>query len=259
MITVTINGQAIETAEGRTILQVAREHGIHIPTLCYHEAMEPFAACRLCLVEVEGSRGRQLVASCAYPCSDGLVVYTDSESVLRSRRTMVELLMASAAHLPIIQRLAEELGVQQVRFTLPADDCILCGLCVRACKEIVGVAAISVVNRGIEKEVSPPFHIASNACIGCGTCVLVCPTGAITLDEITGRARSVHAFRSDFERVPCRICGDQVGLAENLAGGRQDLAVLYPRSLQATASGLADGPGCSQGVAVPEANQGACR
>ncbi len=79
MITLVIDGQEIETAPGRTVLEVAREHGIHIPTLCYHEAMEPFAACRLCVVEVETGRVRRLVASCAYPCSDSLVVHTHSD------------------------------------------------------------------------------------------------------------------------------------------------------------------------------------
>lgn len=207
MIRLTIDGREVETEPGRTILEVAREHGIHIPTLCYHEAMEPFAACRLCVVEVEAGRGPQLVASCAYPCTDGLVVYTNSDVVLQSRRMSVELLMASAAHVPIIRQLADELGVTAPRFTMEPDDCILCGLCVRACNEIVGVGAISLINRGIEKEVSPPFRIASNACIGCGTCVLVCPTGAITLDDITGGAQTVHPWESEFEAVACRICG----------------------------------------------------
>lgn len=206
MIRVTIDGQEIETEPGRTILEVAREHGIPIPTLCYHEAMEPFAACRLCVVEVETNRGRQLAASCAYPCTDGLIVHTNSDVVLQSRRITVELLMASAGHVPIIRQLADELGVGEPRFTMAPDNCILCGLCVRACQEIVGVGAISVINRGIEKEVSPPFRIASDTCIGCGTCILVCPTGAITLDDITGGAQTVHPWESEFEAVACRIC-----------------------------------------------------
>ena len=207
MIRITVDGQGIETEPGRTILEVAREHGIYIPTLCYHEAMEPFAACRLCVVEVETGRGRQLVASCAYPCTDGLVVHTNSDVVLQSRRITVELLMASAGHIPVICQLAEELGVGEPRFRMERDDCILCGLCVRACQEIVGVGAISVINRGIEKKVSPPFRIASNACIECGTCILVCPTGAITLADITGGAQTVHPWDSEFEAVDCRICG----------------------------------------------------
>jgi NADH dehydrogenase/NADH:ubiquinone oxidoreductase subunit G len=207
MIRLTIDGQEIETEPGRTILEVAREHGIPIPTLCYHEALEPFAACRLCVVEVEAGRGRQLAASCAYPCADGLIVHTNSDAVLQSRRITVEMLMASSAHVPIIRQLADELGVTAPRFTMEPDDCILCGLCVRACQEIVGVGAISVINRGIEKKVSPPFHIASNTCIGCGTCVLVCPTGAITLADIVGGAPAAHAWKSEFETVDCRVWG----------------------------------------------------
>jgi bidirectional [NiFe] hydrogenase diaphorase subunit len=207
MITLTIDGQAIQVKEGRTLLEAARERRIPIPTLCYHEALEPFAACRMCVVELENRRGGQLVPACAYPCEEGLVVHTNSEKVRSSRRMTIELLMASAAHVPLIRAMAEELGVTAPRFTMEKDDCILCGLCVRACDEIVGVGAISVINRGIEKEVSSPFHIASNACIGCGTCVLVCPTGAITLADITGGSRTVHTWQSEFEAVDCRVCG----------------------------------------------------
>ena len=207
MIAVTMDGGRLETAEGRTILQLAREHGIPIPTLCYHEAMEPFAACRLCVVEVDTPKGRQLVASCAYPCSDGLVVHTQTEAVQRSRRTTVELLMASSEHVPLIRQLADQLGLGEPRFRLAADDCVLCGLCVRVCREIVGVGAISLVNRGIDKRVSPPFGLASNVCIGCGTCVLVCPTGAITLNDINGGAATVHRYRSEFQAESCQVCG----------------------------------------------------
>jgi NADH dehydrogenase/NADH:ubiquinone oxidoreductase subunit G len=206
MIHLSIDGQAIETEPSRTVLEVARQHGIHIPTLCYHEALAPFAACRLCVVEIATGRGTQLVASCAYPCSEGLVIHTGSDMVLRSRRMTLELLMATARDVPVIQQMAEELGVTGPRFTMPHDGCILCGLCVRACREIVGVAAISVANRGIEKRVGSPFRVASADCIECGTCVLVCPTGAITLADITGGAHTVHPWESDLESVDCRVC-----------------------------------------------------
>lgn len=209
MITLTMNGQEIQVKEERTILEAAREHRIPIPTLCFHEALEPFGACRMCLVELENRRGGQLVPACTYPCEEGLMVSTRSENVRRARRMTLELLMASAAHVPIIRQLADELGIGEPRFTMEKNDCILCGLCVRACEEIVGVGAISVINRGIEKEVSPPFSIASSACIGCGTCVLVCPTGAITLDDITGGAQTVHPWASEYEAVNCQICGHQ--------------------------------------------------
>ncbi len=207
MITLTIDGQEIQSQEGRTILEAAREHHVPIPTLCYHEALAPFAACRMCVVELENRRGGQLVPACAYPCEEGLVVCTNSEKVRSSRRMTLELLMASAAHVPLIRAMAEELGITAPRFTMEKDDCILCGLCVRACHEIVGVGAISVINRGIEKKVSPPFRIASNVCIECGTCILVCPTGAITLADITGGRPTVHPWESEFEEMDCRICG----------------------------------------------------
>lgn len=207
MITLTIDSGQIRAEEGRTILEAAREYGISIPTLCYHEALKPFAACRMCVVELANRRGGPLVPACTYPCEEGLDVRTNSERVRRSRRMTVELLMASAAHVPLIRAMAEELGVTAPRFTMEEDDCILCGLCVRACHEIVGVGAISVVNRGIKKKVSPPFHIASDVCIECGTCVLVCPTGAITLADITGGRQAEQAWETDSQSASCRICG----------------------------------------------------
>lgn len=207
MIRITLDGREIDTEPSRTVLEAAKEHGVDIPTLCYHEALKPFAACRLCVVEVDAGSGKRLVASCAYPCSDGLMVHTNSKAVLRSRRLTVELLMASAGHVPLIRHLAEALGVGEPRFTMEKERCILCGLCVRACKEIVGVAAISFIERGIEKKVSPPFQTASNDCIQCGTCVLICPTGAMTLADIIGGAQSVHLWGSKFEAPKCRICG----------------------------------------------------
>lgn len=208
MIHLTIDNREIEVEEGTTILEAARENGISIPTLCYHEALEPYAACRLCVVELEGRRGSRLVASCAYPCEEAAVVHAHSEMVRRSRRVTVELLMASGEHLPLVQALATELGVAEPRFRLPPDDCILCGLCVRACRDIVGVAAISLVNRSMEKKVGPPFEIASNACIECGTCVLICPTGALKLEDITKGQKTVHQWDSLFDHRSCHVCGD---------------------------------------------------
>ena len=207
MITLTIDGQTIEALEGSSILEAAREYGIDIPTLCYHEALESYGSCRLCVVELETPRGPRLVASCVYPAEEGAVVKTNSEMVQRSRRMTVELLLASAPQAKAIQKLASELGVQEPRVSLSDNDCILCGLCVRACDEIVGANAISLVHRGFSKEVSPPFEIGANACIGCTTCVFICPTGAIKLEDVLGN-RSVHDWGSDFEARACKICGD---------------------------------------------------
>ena len=209
MITLTIDGHEVQVKEGRTILEAARQQGLTaIPTLCYHLALAPFAACRMCLVELENRKNGALAPACAYPCEEGLIVQTDSEKVRRSRRMTIALLLASAAHVPLIRAMADDLGVEAPRYSTEADRCILCGLCVRACDEIVGVHAISLVNRGSEKRVSPPFHIASNACIECGTCVLICPTGAITLADITSKnGGTVQTWPSPFDATDCQMCG----------------------------------------------------
>jgi NADH dehydrogenase/NADH:ubiquinone oxidoreductase subunit G len=209
MIHLTINDQPVEVRENRTLLEACREYNIDVPTLCYHPALEPYGSCRLCMVEIHSSgRSPRLVAACVYPCEEGLQVITDSEAVQRSRRLTAELLLAGAYHSPEIRALARQLGVREVRYRLPEEDqCVLCGLCVRACNEIVGVSAIGLIHRGMSKKVGTPFEISSSTCIGCGTCVLICPTGRIKLSDISGH-RSVHFSSSDYNRLYCQICGD---------------------------------------------------
>lgn len=209
MIHLTIDDQAVEVPGGRTLLEACREHDIYVPTLCYHPALEPYGGCRLCMVELsQPPRPPRLVAACVHPCEEGAVVRTDSEAVRQSRRITVELLLAGAHNNPELLALARELGVEDVRFRMPEEDaCVLCGLCVRACKEIVGVSAISLINRGISKEVSPPFRVVSPTCIGCGTCVLICPTGALKLKDVTDY-RSVHPSDTKYDRIYCQVCSD---------------------------------------------------
>jgi len=209
MIKITIDNQPIETAESRTLLEACRENGIHVPTLCYHPALKPYGACRLCMVElIFGENDSRLAAACAYPCEDGLVVRTHSEAVKKSRRLTLELLLASAYETPEIIALAKELEVDKIRYKLlEKDSCILCALCVRACKEIIGIEAISLTGRGIFKEVSSPYEVASSACVGCGTCVLICPTGRIKFDDVFGK-KTEHRFSSEYDHVLCKLCGD---------------------------------------------------
>lgn len=205
MIRLTIDDRPVEVPPGYTVLQAAREHGIHIPTLCYLESLPPYAACRLCLVELTSQRNK-LVASCAHPCEEGLVVRTNTEQVRSARRTVVELLMSTSGHLPLVRALADELGAPAPPVTLARDDCILCGLCVRACREIVGVGAISLVHRGLDRAVSTPFEISSADCIECATCALVCPTGAIRVEQFTRPVRTLHTWASAYARQACRLC-----------------------------------------------------
>jgi len=178
-ITLKIDGIEVNAKEGTSIFDVAKTVDIKIPTLCHNSALEPFGACRVCSVEITDKRGRKkIVTSCNYPVSEGLVVDTKSEKVFRTRQLLLELLLARCPNAKKIQDLAREYGVEKPSFWVgdPEEDCILCGLCARVCEEKVGVSAINFANRGVEREVTAPYHTISDDCVGCGACAIVCPT-----------------------------------------------------------------------------------
>ncbi|OGN96885.1 MAG: hypothetical protein A2Y89_03380 [Chloroflexi bacterium RBG_13_51_18] len=182
-----VDDKNIMVSAGQTIYEaLQRMPGIgEIPALCYNPAIRPYGACRLCTVEVSEDRGKsfRFVASCLYPAKEGQIVKTNTEKIRKLRKGIIELLLARCPDVRVIQELAKEYGVEKPRFSLGGHDCILCGLCVRACQEIIGKSAISLVNRGIYKEVAAPFYAyeLGEECIGCGDCSYVCPTGAIIM------------------------------------------------------------------------------
>ncbi len=181
MITLTIDGKEVQGQEDWTVLDVAKWHGIDIPTLCYHPAVEPYGACRLCVVEVDDGRRSRVVISCMYPIREGIKVLTDTPRVNNVRRWIVQLLLDESPASPQIRELAKTFGVTPSRFKKEGMEfaCHLCGLCVRACHEVVGVQSLTFGNRGLRKEITSPFNVGSKECIRCGTCLYVCPTGAM--------------------------------------------------------------------------------
>ena len=205
----TINGVKVRAPQGQSLLMTLREQGLDIPTLCHHCDLPSEGQCRLCVVEIGEWPRTRIVNSCTYPTEAGLMVQTHSERVVQARRMVLELLLARCPNAKLIQDLAAEHGVYESRFKTddPDELCILCGLCVRACREVVGVSAISMAHRTPAKLVATPFMEKSDACIGCGSCAFICPTGVIPYTEKDG-VRTI--WGRDFELQACNVCGNYI-------------------------------------------------
>jgi bidirectional [NiFe] hydrogenase diaphorase subunit len=203
-IQIIIDGHLVHVNQGATVLNAARKAGIVIPTLCYHEALKPYGACRLCMVEILQNKKRRLVTSCNLPAEAGMEVYTDSAPVRKIRRQIVELLLARCPEVPMLQTMARRMGIKNTGLKKKEDsDCILCGLCVRFCEEVVGVSAIGLSNRGTDREVTTPFNKASESCIGCGSCTYICPTGCIEM-KLDNKSLRLHTMTiGKLSHLPC--------------------------------------------------------
>lgn len=205
MITIEVNGQQIEAQEGEMLLGVLQREGLNIPTLCNLKNLTPTGACRMCVVEVEGARS--LVASCAYPITQSIKVKTHSKRVLRARRTVLELMLAThvddclycdrGGHCEL-QRLTTDLGVDPRRLVgrkkpvnvdrtsksiiRDSSKCVNCGRCISVCHQVQNIGTLSFIGRGNSVMVGPAFNapMGESSCINCGQCILVCPTGALT-------------------------------------------------------------------------------
>jgi NADH dehydrogenase/NADH:ubiquinone oxidoreductase subunit G len=175
MITLTINGLPVSVEEGSTLLEAAQFIGFPIPTLCHMEGLTPYGACRLCVVEIGEGPTAKLVTSCTYPAEPGLKVRTASSRVVRARKMILELLLASCPQSKTIQDLASAHNVRQQRFRQEQEKCILCGRCVRMCREQMVAGAIGFRYRGEKRSIGTPFDVKSDVCRLCGGCMYVCP------------------------------------------------------------------------------------
>ena len=211
MVKITIDGRELEAKEGQTILQAAQDHNIYIPTLCYNEAVKSYGACRLCLVEIENKGRKRLVTSCLYPVEEGIAVSTNNPRVKSDRQMIMQLLLARCPNNEVVKDLARKLGVEKTPFKSEDKNCILCGLCTRACEEVVGASAISLIDRGVHREVASPYYEASDTCIGCGSCVYVCPINAITMEDIGDKRiltmPNPKMQKVEFKLKKCKKCG----------------------------------------------------
>ena len=219
MVKLRIDGKPVEVNEGATILEAAAKAGVAIPTLCYNEELSPAGICRICVVEVEQKPEPMLVTSCNYPVAEGMAVKTMSEAAIKARRLAVEMLMAQHPHSEKIAKLAVTLGMKEPRFSVKADECILCRLCLRTCQEVVGAGAITFIARGLDRENKEARVIWNQEkCIACGSCAFVCPTQAVTMSDNQGkRVINTPSTRMEFPLKACAKCGNYYAAEKQLA------------------------------------------
>jgi len=231
-ITITLNGREVSGQPGMTILDLARESGVAIPTLCHDPHLDPIGACRICIVEDE--RSGALMASCVTPIAPGMVIHTESPRVQERRKTIIKLMLASHPDSCLVcdkgnrcqlRKVASDMGVGLIEFQrIPQlaiieevnpfierdlSKCILCAKCIRACQELVGEGAIDYLGRGFASKPATlgDLPLEKSECTFCGTCVALCPTGAIMeKDKVyTGTTTTtVHTI--------CPFCGCGCGV-----------------------------------------------
>ena len=207
-VTLKIDGAPVRAAKGSSVLDAAIEYGICIPHLCHVPCLSDIGACRLCIVEQVDDGEAKVTTSCTLLAQEGMVILTSTEKILKLRRNIAELLVAQAPNSRAIQDIAVRCGVKEVRYPFRNDDCVLCGRCVRFCKEMWRANAIGFVGRGDHRHVDYPFGMRPDFCKNCGSCTMFCPMSITPCDG---------PMKPGEERL-CGKCESKLTMAETMPG-----------------------------------------
>ncbi len=239
-VTISVNGSDVSVAAGDTILDACTAAGVDTPTICYGPTLTPVNACRVCVVELEGSR--TLVPSCSRPVEEGMVVHTETERVNHSRKMVLEFLGsgvdlsqaeeitgwmqqygAQPERYDNPERMNEEVKIQDDLYVRDYDKCVLCYKCVEACgDDAQHTYAISVSGRGFGARIATEFDVSlpDSACVYCGNCVAVCPTNALQF-KTEFDLRKMENWRPEDQSVTTTVCS-YCGVGCNLELHTQD-------------------------------------
>ena len=215
---VRIEATTVSVPDETPVLEAARRSGTWVPTLCHNPTITSQGSCRLCMVEVweqgwDMDKPGRLVTACNYPVRRDLTVSVNGARASRIRRGVLELLLARSPESQELHELAARMGFAGTPYpkvTESQRNCILCGLCVTVCEEVIGASAIGFAGRGVERIVATPFRMPSETCIACGACAAVCPVGTIQvrIHEDTAEAE-ISPFKSRVKLLLCEECGNR--------------------------------------------------
>jgi bidirectional [NiFe] hydrogenase diaphorase subunit len=214
MVNMTIDGKSVQAKEGAGVLQKIRDLRIDMPTLCYHPELTAFGACRLCTVEVKANGNWKLAAACELPVGQGMEVKTASVKAVEARKLAAELLYFQYPTTAAVRDIAQKLGVAVTPAEGEGHDCILCGLCTRTCRDVVGVSALTFADRGLGRDLdAPKIAFTADRCIGCGSCAYVCPTGYVKMEGLDDKRM---IWNKVFKMAACNSCGRYFAPVEQL-------------------------------------------